>query len=92
MAHLIVVRRGETDVFRTLKEKLEEPGQVLVIWDRRLRERRAEPFPGLTPPVVTERRRAERRQALPSSWYTLGFVFVPDRSLPSVGVPAPGPG
>ncbi len=38
--YLMIVRHGETGVFRSLKGRLEAPGQLQVIWDRRVGERR----------------------------------------------------
>ncbi len=69
---LYVVRRGKTDLFRTLQEHLEDPGLARVIWDRRIRERRT--FRQTTRP---DSRRGERRGPPSSTWPTLGFVLVP---------------
>ncbi len=69
---LYVVRRGKTDLFRTLQEHLEKPGLARVIWDRRIRERRT--FRQTAGP---ESRREERRGPPSSTWPTLGFVLVP---------------
>jgi hypothetical protein len=39
--YLMIVRHGEVGVFRSLNGRLEEPGQLKVIWDRRAGECRA---------------------------------------------------
>ncbi len=66
---LFVVRHGETELFRTLQERLEAPGAVHVTWDRRGGDRRTR-HEGLGP----ERRRADRRRALPRTWATMGVI------------------
>lgn len=39
----VIVRMGQPEVYLALKARLEDPGQVQVIWDRRVRERRTDP-------------------------------------------------
>ncbi len=66
-----VVRRGETEVFQTLQDRLAELQLAEVIWDRRVGDRR-------TPPsalAVPERRRRDRRTPAPVTWGPLGFVL-----------------
>lgn len=68
---LAIVRRGEMDTFWVLKRELEEPDVVCVIWDRRVGERRAS-----SGTSRDDRRRRERRGALPDTWLSFGFVVV----------------
>jgi len=56
MPYLIVVPREERVLHSHLRHVMEEPGQVGVIFDRRVGERR-----GLSEPVAGESRRADRR-------------------------------
>ncbi len=69
---LYVLRRGDTDRFRTFQERLEQPGLARVMWDRRIGERRT-----LHKGVMPERRGGDRRGPLLSTWATFGFVAVP---------------
>jgi hypothetical protein len=55
--YLMVVRHGEVGVFRSLKGRLEAPGQLQVIWDRRAGERRT-----VAGGIPDERRRQDRRR------------------------------
>jgi TonB family protein len=71
-ASLAIVRRGEWEVFRTLRARARATGTE-VIWDRRRGERR------LQEAGVPERRRADRRRPPPRTWRSLGFVLVPRR-------------
>ncbi len=75
--YLFVVRSGEFEVYRILRERLEEPGLVEVIWDRRVRERRT-----VVVPVEHERRRGERRGPPPATWATQGFLLARRESNP----------
>jgi hypothetical protein len=69
---LLVVRRGETGLFRALQEGLDRwPEGTRVIWDRRVRDRRV-----IIRPVTLERRRAPRRAEPDSMWHTHGFIVV----------------
>ncbi len=69
---LIVVRRGETGIFQALQESLDRwPEGTRVIWDRRIRDRRA-----TLRPVTLDRRQAQRRSEPDSMWYTHGFIVV----------------
>ncbi len=75
---LIVVRRGEVGIFRALQESLDRwPEGTQVIWDRRVRDRRA-----LVRPVTLERRRTQRRAEPDSMWYTHGFIVVETTQAP----------
>jgi hypothetical protein len=80
---LIVVRRGEADLFRVLQERFgADPASAPVIWDRRMRDRRVIIRDDVTP----ERRLRSRRAAEPSTWMTHGFLITrrrPDRPSPS---------
>ena len=55
--YLMIVRRGEASIFRSLKARLEAPGQLQVIWDRRVGERRTQ-----AEATSSERRQQDRRQ------------------------------
>jgi hypothetical protein len=75
---LIVVRRGETGIFQALQESLDRwPEGTRVVWDRRIRDRRA-----ALRPVTLERRRAQRRSEPDSMWHTHGFIVVEVRQPP----------
>jgi hypothetical protein len=74
---LIVVRAGALDRFAALREAFAPEG-VDVIWDRRLGERRSGAAGGLR----RERRRRDRRNAVPASWELLDFLVVPS-ALPA---------
>ena len=72
-----IVRRGQAEIFRTLKADLEEQDVVEVIWDRRVNDRRRSHE---SPP--SERRRTERRGAAPEMWFTFGFLVAPQVARP----------
>jgi uncharacterized protein (DUF58 family) len=55
--YLMIVRRGEAGIFRSLKARLEAPGQLQVFWDRRVAERRTQ-----AEATPSERRQQDRRQ------------------------------
>lgn len=71
---LIVVRVGAIDRFAALRAAFVSDG-VEVAWDRRLGERRRPP----AHPLSAERRRRDRRGAVPASWALLDFLVVPPR-------------
>lgn len=80
---LIVVRRGETGIFQALQESLDRwPEGTRVIWDRRVRDRRA-----TLRPVTLERRRTQRRSEPDSMWYAHGFIVVEIPRLPEAPTP-----
>ncbi len=83
--YLAVVRRGETEVYRLLKEYLEARGLAQVVWDRRVGERRFA-GPGA---ADSERRRSDRRgPASDPSARTLGFFIArPGGDSPKAGKP-----
>lgn len=56
MPHLVIVRRDEPSLYGYLKHHLEEPGEVAVIPDRRLGDRRRR-----SEPVAGDFRRGDRR-------------------------------
>jgi hypothetical protein len=68
---LVIVRRGEASLFRTLHEDFGQgPDPTPVIWDRRIRDRRV-----IIQDVAEERRRGERRApADVTTWSRRGFV------------------
>jgi hypothetical protein len=79
---LIVVRRGEADLFRVLQERFgSDPSPASVIWDRRVRDRRVI----IRDDVGPERRRNERRAAEPSTWTAHGFLLSRPRSASGEG-------
>jgi TonB family protein len=79
-ASLAIVRRGEWEVFRTLRARAGATGTE-VMWDRRRGERRH-----AREGAVPERRRADRRRPPPRTWRSLGFALMPHRPD---GVPPP---
>ena len=84
--YLAVVRRGETEVYRILKEYLEARGLAQVVWDRREEQRRR----GAGPSAVSDRRRTGRRGPTHDVAYrTIGFFLarpgVPERPVKSSG-------
>jgi hypothetical protein len=79
---LIVVRRGETQLFEALHERFASGARPAhVIWDRRLRDRRVI----IRDDVRPERRRGERRGPEPSTWATHGFLMTRSRLAPGPG-------
>lgn len=71
--YLAVVRPGETEVYRMLKEYLGSRGLVEVVWDRRGGERRR---PTARSAAAAERRGGDRRSApRDASYRTLGFFL-----------------
>jgi hypothetical protein len=91
--HIIVVRRGETQLFRSLLERFSRgPYAARVIWDRRMRDRRVI----IRDDVEPNRRQTDRRAEPPPSWETHGFIVTqPHREthldLRSLGVSETGP-
>jgi hypothetical protein len=71
---LIVVRVGAIDRFAALRAAF-LPDGVEVVWDRRSGERRRPP----ADPMSADRRRRDRRGAVPGSWTLLDFLVVPPR-------------
>ena len=72
MTQTMVVRRGQTDRYRSLRETFGcPPIDASVIWDRREIDRRAR-----AASTETERRRRDRRGATPSTWSALDFLVV----------------
>ena len=81
--YIAVVRRGETEVYRLLKEYLQARGVAEVVWDSRESERR---FQAEATPNPGERRRSDRRgPPLGASSRTLGFFIA------RAGRPSPEP-
>jgi hypothetical protein len=72
---VIVVRAGAVDRYAALRAAFAADG-IDVIWDRRVGERRRV---GAEPRPPDERRRRDRRGALPESWRLLDFLVVPNR-------------
>jgi hypothetical protein len=72
---LIVVRTGAVDRFAALRAAF-GPDGVDVVWDRRLGERRRS---AAINGAATDRRRRDRRGAVPASWALLDFLVVPAR-------------
>jgi hypothetical protein len=72
-----IVRRGQAEIFRTLKADLEERDVVEVIWDRRVGDRRRS-----RDSPSSERRGTERRGVAPEMWFTFGFLVAPQATRP----------
>jgi len=71
MVELIVVRRGEAELYEVLQERFASgAAPAEVIWDRRVRDRRV-----IIREDVSERRGAERRASAPSTWTSHGFLM-----------------
>jgi hypothetical protein len=70
---LIIVRLGAIDRFAAL-ERAFGPEGIVVIWDRRVADRRRA---GRDSAVATERRRRDRRGPAPPTWSLLDFLVVP---------------
>ena len=70
--HVVVVRRGETELFKTLQREFGEVPRVDVIWDRRSRERRG----GRVQARGAERRGRDRRSRPPANWEIQGYLLV----------------
>lgn len=79
---IAIVRRPDTATFEALRERLQELNLAEVIWDRRVRERRA--AKDLARP--SDRRRSRRRAPPPSSW-SVGFLIARLGGEPPEGVP-----
>ena len=80
--YIAVVRPGERELFRMLKNYLEARGLVHVVWDRRVGERRArgERRTSRQTSPEAQRRRTERRDPPPSTVEQLGFFISRRRS------------
>jgi hypothetical protein len=78
--YFIIVRRGQTELFRTLQQDFKEaPHLVRVIWDRRSHERRR----GTGRTTGSNRRQADRRARPPAAWEVFGFILAPLRGSAS---------
>jgi hypothetical protein len=73
LRYVVVVRRGEAEVFESLEEHFAKgPDPTPVIWDRRFRDRRV-----IIQDSMPERRNGERRAPLDAKmWTERGFVVV----------------
>jgi hypothetical protein len=93
--YVVIVRRGETEVFQSLVEHFGTgPDATPVVWDRRVRDRRV-----IIQDRVPERRLGERRAPVDATmWTRRGFVVIRvDRTVaaesePSIGRRASAPG
>jgi hypothetical protein len=70
--HFIIVRRGQDEKFRFLKETFERY-PIDVFWDRRAKDRRQR----VEVRPVDHRRGGDRRRAVPETWAELDFVLAP---------------
>jgi hypothetical protein len=70
--HVVVVRHGETELFKTLQQEFSHVPHVQVIWDRRSRQRRA----GRVEAPGAERRQRDRRGRPPAMWEVQGYLLV----------------
>jgi hypothetical protein len=73
---VVVVRRGETELFKALQREFRDVPHVQVIWDRRRRERRAKRVDEPKP----ERRQRDRRARPPGIWNVEGYLLVRSES------------
>jgi hypothetical protein len=69
---VVVVRRGETELFETLKREFGHVPDIQVIWDRRSGDRRTRRGDAPT----AERRQRDRRARPPAMWEIEGYLFV----------------
>jgi hypothetical protein len=76
LAWLAVVQRGERDLYERLAP-MAGP-DVMMIWDRRQRERRTS-----DQPIPTEQRRSDRRHPPPATWDTQRFLLVHLADVPA---------
>jgi hypothetical protein len=74
--HIVVVRRGETELFKTLLREFRDLPHVQVIWDRRRRERRAK----RAGEPKAERRQRDRRARPPEMWNVEGYLLARSES------------
>ena len=74
-AEIAIVQRGRVDVFDELRKR----DFADVIWDRRLEERRKAAWP-----VLSDWRRGDRRQQMPDTWETYGYIVVPASHVSAV--------
>jgi hypothetical protein len=82
---LVIVRRGETEVFERLKAQFAGEPNVRVIWDRRVRDRRV-----IIQDVENERRCGERRAPLDATmWTARGYSLAPPHPAPAGTAAAP---
>ena len=87
--YLMIVRQGQPEVYLALKERLEDPGQVQVVWDRRagdrrVRERRTDPIRAAS----TDRRDSDRRRTGRIAG-AIAFLLARPPEPPSESPPAP---
>jgi len=75
-AWLAVVQRGERDLYERLAP-MAGP-DMMMIWDRRQRERRTS-----DEPISTEQRRSDRRHPPPATWDTKRFLLVRLSDVPA---------
>jgi hypothetical protein len=69
---LIIVRRGRESTFRLLERQFGNDPSVRIIWDRRYQERRR----SASDTVGSERRRSDRRPAVPTIWSPTHYLVV----------------
>jgi len=81
--YLLIVQHGRDDVFLSLKDRLEAPGQLRVMWDRRVGERRK-----AESSVPSEHRAGERRQTNLLGNVLAILLGVPPTDPPSASRPA----
>jgi hypothetical protein len=74
--HVVVVRRGETELFKSLQREFGNVPHVQVIWDRRGGERRTKRVEA----AKAERRQRDRRARPPAMWEVQGYLLVRSES------------
>jgi hypothetical protein len=72
--HVVVIRRGEAEMFAWFRARYDEQSDATVIWDRRIGERRTR-----VREISAERRARERRSPRGTAWDAFGFVLATRR-------------
>jgi hypothetical protein len=73
---LVIVRRGDEQTFQLFQKTATAQGDIKVIWDRRVGERRLDPRISNVPPAQPDRRRRDRRVDPSPTWTEANFVAV----------------
>jgi hypothetical protein len=70
--HVVIVRRGETELYKTLQREFTQVPKVRVLWDRRSGDRRGR----RVAPRAERRQQRDRRSRPPAMWEIQGYLFV----------------
>jgi len=76
---LVIVRRHHFAAFSALARTLADEPEVTLLWDRRVRDRRAQ----TGTPADNDRRRTERRANQNAAWTSGGYLVLTVRSEPA---------